>query len=203
MGEARVGRIASRQIPAEPVHSFPEGFAGALFVAQVLWVTVIVGSLIVGMITGHSPRQSTGLSVGSLAPELTLPSLTEPHTPYSLAQTRDRVIVLAFWSSRVLESRGSLILLDQLHRQFQSEGVSVIAVALEAPQDVTRVTMLAMQLAPSIDHLHDPGGMALEAYQVVSVPSWYVIGRDGRIRARGGIPTVSENVIQSVVAAEG
>ena len=203
MGKARAGRIGDRQVPAEAAGSFGETLAGGLFLVHVLWVAGIVSSLIVGVLTGDRPRQSAGLAVGSMAPEFTLPGLTESETPYSLAQYRDRVVVLAFWSSRVLESRGSLILLNQVHGQFQSQGVRVIAVALEAPQDVTRVRILARQLAPLIDHVYDPRGTALEAYQVASVPSWYVIGRDGRIRARGGIPTVGEDVMRSVLAAEG
>lgn len=168
----------------------------------VIWSGVLVASILVGAVTGRHTR-APRLSVGDPAPAFSLPLLFDPTESRSLADYHGQAVVLAFWSSQSVESRGSLILLDRLQRDFSTEDVRVIAIALEAPQDVTSAVGMAHQLAPTIQHLNDPNWIAAQSYHLTQVPSWFVVGRDGLVKDQGRIPTLSSERLRSSVETRG
>lgn len=180
--------------------SNPAGqFALALFVC---WSGALVASILAGALTARSPA-TVHLRTGDIAPDFVLPALHRPGEFSSLGEYRGSTVVLVFWSSQSLESQGSLLLLDRLQREITPADVRVVAVALEAPQDVTSAAMVGQLMAPTIDHLHDAAGTAYRAYRITRVPSWFLIDGAGMIRGKGTIPIVDAGRLLSVIEAVG
>jgi peroxiredoxin len=174
-------------------------FVLALFVC---WSGVLVASILAGALTARRPA-TVHLRAGDTAPDFVLPALHRPGEFNSLGEYRGSTVVLVFWSSRSLESQGSLLLLDRLQREITPVDVRVVAIALEAPQDVTSAALVGQLMAPTIDHLHDAAGTAYRAYRITSVPSWFLIDGAGVIRGNGTIPIVDADTVRSVIEAVG
>ena len=72
--------------------------------------------------------------------------------------------------------------LEQLHRDYASRGLTVLAVNFrEAPGTVRRY---ARELGLTIPLLMDPSGAITKSYGVIGLPASFLIGRDGRAVAR-------------------
>jgi peroxiredoxin len=170
-------------------------FVLALFVC---WSGVLVASILAGALTARRPA-TVHLRAGDTAPDFVLPALHRPGEFNSLGEYRGSTVVLVFWSSQSLESQGSLLLLDRLQRDLTPADVRVVAVALEAPQDVTSAAMVGQRMAPTIDHLHDPAGTVYRAYRITRVPNWFLIDGAGMIRDQGTIPIVDADRLRRVL----
>jgi thiol-disulfide isomerase/thioredoxin len=100
----------------------------------------------------------------------------------SLESLRSRVVLLNFWASWCLECRAEMPALEQLHRDYASRGLTVLAVNFrEAPGTVRRY---ARELGLTIPLLMDPSGAITKSYGVIGLPASFLIGRDGRAVAR-------------------
>lgn len=89
-----------------------------------------------------------------------------------------RVTVLDFWATWCGPCVKAIPELAELHRELGSEGVSVIGVTDERAEVVQR--FLSRQDVPYGIAL-DRAGRTRASYEVVSLPTVFVIGRDGRV----------------------
>ncbi len=102
--------------------------------------------------------------------------------PLSLESLRSRVVLLNFWASWCLECRAELPVLEQLHRDYTSRGLTVLAVNFrEEPGPIRRY---ASQLGLTMPLLLDSAGAVGQLYGVVGLPTSFLIARDGRAVAR-------------------
>jgi thiol-disulfide isomerase/thioredoxin len=102
--------------------------------------------------------------------------------PLSLESLRSRVVLLNFWATWCLECRVEMPALEQLHRDYASRGLTVVAVNFrEAPGTVRQY---ARELGLTIPLLMDPSGAITRSYGVIGLPTSFVIGRGGRAVAR-------------------
>jgi thiol-disulfide isomerase/thioredoxin len=101
----------------------------------------------------------------------------------SLAALRGRVVVLNFWATWCTPCLAELPSLDRLHRALSPEGLSVIAVSVDAPG--LDPVAFARGRGLVLPVWRDPGGAeAGRALGVDGYPTTFVVDAFGRLEAR-------------------
>lgn len=121
-----------------------------------------------------------GLDVGQTPPPFTLKDLAG--NDVSLSDFAGKVVVLDLWATWCGPCRQEIPLLVTLYEEFKDRGLVVVGVGL----DEGGVEMLApFAEANRMSYPVLVGDKALgTTYKVTSIPSTYVIGRDGRIASK-------------------
>jgi len=116
---------------------------------------------------------------GLSAPECRAATLKEQQ-PLDLSDYRGKVVYVDFWASWCLPCRISLPLLNELYNELRAEGFEVVAINV----DENREDLLHFLQQCPVDFTIavDPEGKCPEAYEVVAMPSSYLIDRKGIIR---------------------
>jgi|TARA_Y100000310_G_C20684235_1_gene817974 thiol-disulfide isomerase/thioredoxin len=120
------------------------------------------------------------LEKGDSAPQFELPAL-DSSASISLSDFRGKVVYLDFWASWCGPCRLSLPLLDELRQELGDQGFEVVAVDVdEQPED----GRLFLQKYPvSYPVASDPTGLYAGEYELVGMPSSFLIDRRGVVRA--------------------
>lgn len=74
--------------------------------------------------------------------------------------------------------------MQELHEQFASQGLRVVAVSIDHPEAGVAITEFARSLELTFEILHDTSGTIRAAYRTTGIPETAVIGRNGVIRKR-------------------
>jgi len=142
--------------------------ARALVVA--MWVTAC-GK------TGGSDAPFHPLSVGASVPA---------YAALTLAGDTVRVggseapTILNVWATWCVACQEEMAALDSLSREFKSRGVRVIGVSVDEGE-TERVRRFATTNHLGFTIAHDPTAAIEQSYQVVGVPTTFVIGGDGKL----------------------
>jgi peroxiredoxin len=117
------------------------------------------------------------LEVGAVVPSYVVQSLAGDTVRVGAAQ---QPTVLNVWATWCTSCREEMQALDSLDREFRSRGVRVVGVSVDEGS-----TNLVRRFAES-NHLgftiaHDSLGSIQQSYQLVGVPTTFVIARDGRL----------------------
>ena len=104
-------------------------------------------------------------------------------TPIKLADYSGKVLVINLWATWCGPCRMETPALVQLHKEYQSRGVEMVALSTEDP-DASAQTV--MQFMREYDVNYQVGWAKREVAQILmqgrtSIPQSFVIGRDGRI----------------------
>jgi thiol-disulfide isomerase/thioredoxin len=111
------------------------------------------------------------------APELELTDLAGD--PVSLGDYQGTVLLVNNWATWCPPCRAEMPVLDAYHQEHANQGFSIIAVdAGEAAADVRR---FAESMALSFPVWLDPGMDAIRVFRNTSLPSSYVIDREGQV----------------------
>lgn len=150
------------------------------------WVSIVIVSLLgLALIV----RAFHGTMRGEQAPDFNFERYQGE--PSKLSALRGKVVMLDFWATWCGPCREELPGLEALAREYESQGVVLLAANQESPDlDEAReaVTQWVTGLDPSMaKYAIFPDPSAREAFQVQALPTLYVIGRDGKIvgNARG------------------
>jgi thiol-disulfide isomerase/thioredoxin len=130
-------------------------------------------------------RAHLALANGQPAPNFTLTDASGKKI--TLSQLRGKVVYLDFWATWCGPCLAEMPASQELRRKFAGRDVVFLYVSLDA-QAADWHKYLATKVVPSVNavHLHDGGafnGPAPKAFNVQSIPSYWIIGRDGRIWA--------------------
>ena len=151
--------------------------------------------------------------LGALALACTIPAAARAAEPptglrmqeldgkeFSLQSLKGRVVVLDFWASWCVPCRASVPFFDRLQQQYGPQGVSVVGLTLEDDEDA--ITAFLSDEPSDLRIVRDPTGKAGEAFQVVAMPTTFLLDREGRIAARfeGSGRRVQERM-ESAIAA--
>ena len=113
------------------------------------------------------------------APDCQAPILGEQEQ-LNLSNYRGKVVYMDFWASWCPPCRISLPLLNELHNELQAEGFEVVAInGDENREDLLR---FLQQCPVDFTIAVDPEGKCPQAYEVVAMPSSYLIDRKGIVR---------------------
>ena len=144
-----------------------------------LWT--IAGLMAIGS-SACEQKQSGGaafhpLDVGAVVPAYAIESLAGDTVHVGSSQ---QPTVLNVWATWCTSCREEMAALDSLNREFAARGARVVGVSVDEGS-----TNLVRRFAES-NHLgftiaHDRAGSIQQSYQLVGVPTTFVIGRDGRL----------------------
>jgi thiol-disulfide isomerase/thioredoxin len=101
---------------------------------------------------------------------------------FSLASLKGRVVVLDFWASWCVPCRASVPFFDRLQATYGSAGLSVVGLTLEADDDA--VAAFLEDVPPAFAIVRDPSGRAGEQFEVLAMPTTFLLDREGRVVAR-------------------
>jgi len=118
-------------------------------------------------------------SPGQPSPSLDAPTLQGPR--FSLERLRGRVVVVDFWASWCEPCRRSFPALNDLSRRYAARGVTVVGVSVD--DEASNYQRFVRELHPTFAVVHDASHQIADRWAPSSMPTTYVIGRDGVIAA--------------------
>ena len=148
-------------------------------------IMATLGLLLLGKAATASEHlfQAMGMAKlpGKPAQDFTLPDLEGRQV--SLQHYRGQVVFLNFWATWCIPCREEMPAMEQLHQTFQPQGLAILAVNLKESPD--KVKAFFDQYRLSYTALLDESGSVFRDYQVMGLPTTYLIGREGTLLARG------------------
>jgi peroxiredoxin len=100
---------------------------------------------------------------------------------YSLASLKGRVVLLNFWATWCPPCRKEMPDMEKLYREFESRGLTVLAVSDE---DRETVEKFLAKNPYSFPVLLDPGRKTNAAFMVEGIPKTFIFDREGRLAAQ-------------------
>lgn len=97
----------------------------------------------------------------------------------NLSDFHGKVVYLDFWASWCGPCRHTLPWMNTLQEKYAKRGLTVLAVNVDREQkDAARALA---EFTPSYPVVFDPEGSVASAYELPTMPTSFVIGRDGRV----------------------
>jgi len=101
---------------------------------------------------------------------------------FALASLRGKVVVLDFWASWCIPCRSSFPYFDALQRKYAAQGLAVVGLTLE--EDGDGIAAFLDEIPVDFPIVRDPSGKAGEAFDVVAMPTTFLLDREGKVAAR-------------------
>lgn len=127
-------------------------------------------------VVGAVAPSAWALDPGAAAPELKLPGLTGA---VDLASLKGKVVYLDFWASWCGPCKQSFPFMNELQSRFGADGFEVVAVNLDAKRG--DADQFLAEVPARFTLAFDAKGESARRFEVRSMPSSLLIGRDGRI----------------------
>lgn len=112
------------------------------------------------------------------ANDFTLPSNTGSNI--RLSELKGQVVLVNFWASWCGPCKQEMPLLDEIHRQYEGLGFTVLGVNVEKDKRAADRTL--KQIPVSFPVLYDSENKVSQMYEVNAMPSSVIVGRDGNVR---------------------
>jgi len=104
------------------------------------------------------------------------------NAPVNITDYEGKVVVLDFWASWCVPCRRSFPWLNEMHAKYGDDGLVIIGVNLDQEQSEAEAFL---QEFPAQFQIHfDESKTLATKYEVVAMPSSYVLGPDGEILKR-------------------
>ena len=116
---------------------------------------------------------------GEPAPGFDLPTLEGLR--WRLSEARGKVVLLNFWAIWCGPCRKELPHLERLHQRYAKDGLAVVGVSSEEPDDAT---VFLRENGVTYTALNDHRGRVFERYQVDSIPTSLIVGPNGTLLKR-------------------
>ncbi|RTQ53708.1 TlpA family protein disulfide reductase [Hymenobacter gummosus] len=143
------------------------------------------------------------LAPGNAAPAFTLQDETGKQV--ALSSFRGKVVYLDFWASWCGPCLAEVPAAKELKQKFAGRDVVFLYVSLdEKEEDWQKILAKQQLLGHGSVHLRAQGfeSAAAKAYQVQAIPSYFIIGRDGRVVAdRAARPSSGAEIVKDLEAA--
>lgn len=97
-----------------------------------------------------------------------------------LPATAGKVVLVDFWASWCAPCKASFPAMAQLHRDFAARGLVIVAVGVD--EKPAAAAAFVKKLAPPFATLHDRAQNLIRQVAVPTMPTSYLLGRDGRVR---------------------
>lgn len=117
-----------------------------------------------------------------------------------LEQYRGKVVVVDFWASWCVPCRRSFPWLNRMQEKYAGDGLVVVGVNLD--QDAKEAEAFLNEFPARFTIITDPDGILARKFDVMAMPSSYVIGRNGEIAKRHlGFKVKKQDEYEAAIAA--
>lgn len=122
--------------------------------------------------------------MGQKAPPFSLTTLDGKAV--SLASLKGKVVLLDFWASWCGPCRKSMPHMEQTWQKYQSKGLVIVGVNVDKEPEKARAFLakLAQTVTPTYPLAMDSSAKVMGAYQVMSMPTAFLIGKDGVVQQK-------------------
>ena len=148
-------------------------------------------------------RFQTLMSVATLA-VLALASMSggaQADTTLDLSEYDGKVVVLDFWASWCVPCRRSFPWMNDMQKKYGDEGLVIIGVNMDA--DAGEASEFLNDYPADFKIIYDPDGDLAREYDVIAMPSSYVIGRDGeRVTRHLGFKVKQQDEYEALLMEE-
>lgn len=97
----------------------------------------------------------------------------------SIKQLQGKVVYLDFWASWCIPCRKSFPWMNSMHSRYHDKGLVILAVNLDKKSEL--VEKFLRKYPANFKIAYDPKGESAKKYQVLGMPSSYLIDRQGNI----------------------
>lgn len=166
-----------RESRAGPIAADATGYRKAC--VAVAMVLAAYATLITPVIASDSGATSDAAQrdARTTAPNFVLPDRNE--TPVRLDDLRGDVVYVDFWASWCPPCLKSFPWMNELAERHAADGLTIVAISLDGNRaDAER---FLDEARADFDVVFDPEASSAQAFDVVGMPSSFVIDRDGRI----------------------
>ena len=125
------------------------------------------------------PSTYAETKVGDVFPELASAGLV-PLGSAEVPATTGKVVLVDFWASWCAPCKASFPMMARLHQDFSQRGLVVTAIGIN--EKPAAAATFAKKLAPPFATLHDREQKLVKQVVVPTMPTSYLVGRDGRVR---------------------
>lgn len=140
------------------------------------------------------------LVIGALTVSPIAWSEAPPGEELELSDYRGKVVVLDFWASWCVPCRRSFPWLNSMHDKYASDGLVIIGVNVD--QEPASAAKFLQEFPASFQISYDTNGILAKKFDVQGMPSSFVIGRNGKTRARHlGFKVRRQNEYEAAIVA--
>lgn len=100
--------------------------------------------------------------------------------PLDFGSYRGKVIYLDFWATWCPPCRKSMPFMMSMRKELGDEGLEVVAISVDEEKEA--VNRFLARYPVNFAIAHDPDGDCPQKFEVMAMPSSYLIDRQGRIR---------------------
>ena len=131
---------------------------------------------------------------------LTLPMASATEQTLDLAQYQGKVVVLDFWASWCVPCRRSFPWLNTMHEKYADDGLVIVGVNLDLER-ADAESFLAEFPAEFKIYFDDSKALA-KNFDVIAMPSSYVLGRNGEVRVKHyGFKVMKQDEYEAAIVA--
>ncbi|MBU3006243.1 TlpA disulfide reductase family protein [Paraglaciecola arctica] len=112
-----------------------------------------------------------------LAPDFVI---SNAELPSKLSELKGQVVYLDFWASWCKPCRKSFPWMNQMQQKYADRGLQVIAINLDT--DAALAKLFLEKVPTQIPIVYDPEGNIASDYQLLGMPSSYLVDKKGNIR---------------------
>ena len=123
-------------------------------------------------------QPSLALDEGQKAPEIALSDLSGK--PVKLSSFKGKVVIVDFWASWCGPCRESMPVFDKLSKTYGKQGLVVLGVNID--NDVKSANKFLKDIPVSFPVVNDAKKAVAKAYAPPTMPSSYIIDRQGKVR---------------------
>lgn len=121
------------------------------------------------------------VKVGDAFPALA-PAGLAPLAGGAIPATTGKVVLVDFWASWCAPCKASFPMMARLHKDYAARGLVIVAVSVD--EKPAAAAAFAKKLAPPFPTVHDRTQKFVNSVVVPTMPTSYLVGRDGRVRFR-------------------
>jgi thiol-disulfide isomerase/thioredoxin len=160
-------------------------------------------SLFLGVVSLSAAMSAFAVEEGGPAPDFTLPSIVSGQPAISMSELKGKTVYVDFWASWCAPCLKSLPLYNEMYKKYQDQNFEIVAINVDNPVE----DGLDFLIDTPLDFLipSDPDGETAELFQVIGMPTSYLISPDGTVELvhmgfRNGDMEIIEAAIEKTLA---